>query len=183
MEQWKNNEINKGTYTTNGIAIAVTRKSSTTDDDPDLLVSGAPAYFKGYYPGYSYNALKDARYWAWITLKARARNNAGTVELRSTDPRDTPVINFNSFDTGVTEDGADDKDLQAVVDAMKFSREIFQDLVPLDGSFDEVWPGKNVSTDDELKDFIKQEAWGHHACCTNPIGGDDPTSESGELIA
>ena len=173
LEQWKNNEINKGTYTTNGIAIAVTRKSSTTDGDPDLLVSGAPVYFKGYYPGYSYNALKDVRYWAWITLKARARNNAGTVELRSTDPRDTPVINFNSFDTGVTEDGADDKDLQAVVDAMKFSRTIFEDLVPLDGSFDEVWPGKNVSTDDELKDFIKQEAWGHHACCTNPIGGDD----------
>ena len=73
----------------------------------------------------------------------------------------------------MTEDGADDKDLRAVVDAMKFSRTIFEGLIPLDGSFVEVWPGKNVSTDDELKDFIKQEAWGHHACCTNPIGGND----------
>lgn len=174
MEQWQNNgALLKGTYTTNGIAIAVTRNSSTSDGDPDLLVSGAPAYFKGYYPGYSYNALKESNHWAWITLKARARNTAGTVELRSKDPRDTPVINFNSFDTGSTEDDADEKDLQAVIEGMKFSRNIFDSLVPLDGDFDEVWPGKNVSTDAELKDFAKKEAWGHHACCTAPIGSDD----------
>lgn len=173
LEQWQNEAINKGTYMTNGIAIAVTRNSSTSDGDPDLLVSGAPAYFKGYYPGYSYNALKDSNYWAWITLKARSRNTAGTVELRSKDPRDTPVINFNSFDAGTTDDDAYDKDLQAVADGMKFSRSVFKDLVPLNGDFDEVWPGKNVSTDAELKDFIKKEAWGHHACCTAPIGSDD----------
>lgn len=173
LEQWQNNAINKGTYTTNGIAIAVLRNSSTSDGDPDLLVSGAPAYFKGYYPNYSYEGLKESNHWAWITLKARARNNAGTVELRSKDPRDTPVINFNSFDTGTTEGDADEKDLQAVVDAMKFSRNIFDSVVPLDGDFHEVWPGPEVDTDDKLKDFIKREAWGHHACCTAPIGSDD----------
>jgi choline dehydrogenase-like flavoprotein len=175
LDQWENDPLFKGTYTTNGIAIAVIRKSSVAEDEPDLLISGAPVNFPGYYPNYSYEGLKDAQHWTWITLKARSRNNAGTVELRSTDPRDMPIINFNSFDSGVTTDDADEKDLQAVYEAMQFSRTIFEDLVPLDGGFEEVWPGPNVTTESDLKDFIKKEAWGHHACCTAAIGEDsDP---------
>ncbi|KAJ9200367.1 CAZyme family AA3 [Paecilomyces variotii] len=173
-EQWKNNAIGKGVYGSNGIAIAVTYKSSTADDDePDLLISGAPANFRGYFPGYANDALADAKHWAWITLKARSRNNAGTVALRSADPRDTPVINFNSFDTGVTANGAADKDLQASYEGQMFARKIFKDLIPLDGSFAETWPGTNITTEEQMKDFIKREAWGHHACCTAPIGADD----------
>lgn len=173
LEQWENDPLWRGTYGTNGIAIAVMHKSSTAEDEPDLLISGAPANFPGYYPNYSYEGLKDARHWAWITLKAKSRNNAGTVELRSADPRDMPIINFNSFDTGVTTDGADEKDLQAVYEGMEFSRSIFKDLIPLDGGFEETWPGPNVTTESEMKDFIKREAWGHHACCTAPIGDDE----------
>ncbi|OQE43387.1 hypothetical protein PENCOP_c003G05868 [Penicillium coprophilum] len=175
LEQYENDPFFKGTYTTNGIAIAIIRKSSVAEDEPDLLISGAPVNFPGYYPNYSYDGLKDSQHWTWITLKSRSRNNAGTVELRSTDPRDMPIINFNSFDTGVTTDGADEKDLHAVYEAMQFSRTIFDDLIPLDGGFEEVWPGPNVTTESEMKDFIKQEAWGHHACCTAAIGDDtDP---------
>ncbi|KAJ5984571.1 CAZyme family AA3 [Penicillium waksmanii] len=175
LEQWENDPLFKGTYTTNGIAIAIIRKSSVADDEPDLFVSGAPVNFPGYYPNYSYEGLKDAQHWTWITLKARSRNNAGTVELRSTDPRDMPIINFNSFDTGVTANDADEKDVQAVYEAMEFSRTIFDDLIPLDGGFDEVWPGPNVTSEADMKDFIRREAWGHHACCTAAIGEDgDP---------
>ncbi|KAJ5312062.1 hypothetical protein PENANT_c022G06703 [Penicillium antarcticum] len=172
LEQYDNDPLFKGTYTTNGIAIAIIRKSSVAEDEPDLLISGAPVNFPGYYPNYSYEGLKDAQHWTWITLKSRSRNNAGTVKLRSTDPRDMPEITFNSFDSGVTENDADEKDLQAVYEAVEFSRTIFDDLVPLDGGFDEVWPGPNVTTEREVKDFIKQEAWGHHACCTAAIGED-----------
>lgn len=179
LNHWENNELGilKGVYSSNGLAIAIIRKSSTADGDPDLFIAGAPANFRGYFPGYSRAALKDAQHWTWITLKARSRNNAGTVELRSADPKDTPIITFNSFDAGVTANGAAEKDLEAVYDGMKFSRKIFQDLVPLDGSFTEVWPGPNVTSESEMKDFIKREAWGHHACCTNPIGDDnDPNA-------
>ncbi|KAG5290869.1 glucose-methanol-choline oxidoreductase [Histoplasma capsulatum var. duboisii H88] len=85
-----------------------------------------------------------------------------------------PEINFNSFDAGVTTDGADEKDLQAVVEAVQFSREIFKSVVPIEGSFKEVWPGPERANDTEsLKDFIKKEAWGHHASCTCPIGADN----------
>ncbi|KFY27913.1 hypothetical protein V493_03240 [Pseudogymnoascus sp. VKM F-4281 (FW-2241)] len=177
LTRWTNGigPITKGTYGTNGIAIAVVQKSSIAkdEDEPDLLISGAPAKFKGYFPGYASDSLSDAHHWAWIVLKAHTRNNAGAVTLRSTDPRDMPNINFNSFDTGVTADGAADKDLQAVYEAMTFSRKIFKDLIPLDGDFKEVWPGPNVTTEAQMKDFIKDEAWGHHASCTCPIGADD----------
>lgn len=177
LEQWEENAAWRGTYGTNGIAIAVIRKSSVADGDPDLLVSGAPADFRGYFPGYGDNALRDAQHWAWIVLKAHSRNNAGTVELRSTDPRDTPIINFNNFDAGNMEDMAGDKDLQAQYEGMQFSREIFNSLVPLDGDFTETWPGPNVTTEAQMKDFIKREAWGHHASCTCPIGVDsDPNA-------
>ncbi|KAI9727417.1 MAG: hypothetical protein M1834_008423 [Cirrosporium novae-zelandiae] len=176
LEQWKNNAIDPGTYATSGLAISIILKSSVASesDNPDVIVTGAPAYFKGYYPGYSVDALADARHWAWLTLKAHSRNNMGTITLRSTDPRDTPLINFNYFDEGTTTDDADEKDLQAVLEGMKFSRKIYKDLIPLGGSFTEVWPGEDdYSTDDELKDFIRNEAWGHHASCTCPIGADD----------
>lgn len=175
--------LSKGIYTSNGIAVAMVRKSSAAaaTDPPDLLISGAPAFFSGYYPGYDNFGLSDARHWAWIVLKAHSRNNAGTVKLRSTDPRDTPIINFNYFDTGTTAGGADELDLQAVYEAMQFSRKIFDVLVPLDGAFTEVWPDPlssvNASTEAGMKDFIRNEAWGHHASCTCPIGADgDPNA-------
>lgn len=180
LEKWKAGltAIDKGVYATNGIAIAATQKSSTAGEaefssNPDLFISGAPANFKGYFPGYSYDALEDARHWVWIILKARARNNAGTVKLSSTDATQMPDITMNSFDAGTTADGAADKDLQAVYEAVQFARKAFDDLVPLDGSFTETWPGRNVSAEADVKDFIKNEAWGHHASCTCPIGSDD----------
>jgi choline dehydrogenase len=174
LEQWENNALDKGTYATNGIAIAVLRNSSTSNTAaPDLFISGAPANFRGYFPGYSAEALSDAKHWAWIILKSHSRDNAGTVTLRSTDPRDTPIINFNYFDTGVTTDGADDLDLQAQYEGLMWARQAYADLIPLDGGFTEVWPGPNVTTEEEMKEYIKREAWGHHACCTNPIGADD----------
>ncbi|KAK5049088.1 hypothetical protein LTR84_005511 [Exophiala bonariae] len=174
LKQWqtKPGPFLKGTYATNGISIAIVKKSSVAEGDPDLLISGAPAFFTGYHPGYAAESLKDAHHWAWIVLKAHSRNNAGTVTLRSTDPRDTPVINFNYFDTGNTAGGADEKDLQATYEGMMLSRQIFNDYIPLQGDFEEVWPAQNASTKAAMKEWIKKEAWGHHASCTAPIGAD-----------
>ncbi|WQF77474.1 Putative glucose-methanol-choline oxidoreductase, FAD/NAD(P)-binding domain superfamily [Colletotrichum destructivum] len=165
--------VSKGVYATNGIAIAIVLKSSVAEDEPDLFISGAPAKFKGYFPGYASDSLADAQHWAWIVLKAHSRNNAGTVTLRSTDPRDMPAIDFNYYDAGVNGAGEADKDLQATYEGFEFSRRAFDSLLPLDGSFPEVWPGGNVTSEEDAKQFLKDEAWGHHASCTCPIGPDD----------
>ncbi len=177
LKQWQTQPgpALKGVYASNGVAIAIVKKSSVAESDPDLLIAGAPVYFKGYYPGYSNDAVKDAHHWIWLVLKAHSRNNAGNVTLRSANPRDSPIINFNHFDTGNTANGAADKDVQASYEGMVFARQIFKNYFSLQDSFTEVWPGSQVNTEAQMKDFIRNEAWGHHASCTCPIGADqDP---------
>ncbi|EEY14896.1 alcohol dehydrogenase [Verticillium alfalfae VaMs.102] len=160
----------RGIYGSNGISLGVVKKSSVATGDPDLFIAGAPVAFPGYYPGYSADGTADRKHWSWITLKAHSRNRAGTVRLRSSDPRDMPLVDFNYFAQG----GAEDR--KAVVEGMKLSRRMFRDVIPLAGGFTEVWPGPGVS-DDELEDWVTNEAWGHHASCTCPIGKDgDPNA-------
>ena len=167
LEQWQNNPIFKGVYGSNGLSLGIVKRSSVAStSDADLFIAGAPALFTGYYPGYSDVSLSTKRHWVWVVLKAHSGNAAGTVTLKSTDARDTPIINFNSF----AENG--DKDVQAVYEGMRFSQKIFKNVNFLAGTFKETFPGPNVTTEAELKDFIRNEAWGHHACCTARIGVD-----------
>lgn len=169
LAQWQDDALFRGVYGSNGISLAIIHKSSSaaSTDDPDVFVAGAPANFFGYYPGYTNISLGDSKHWVWIVLKAHARNNAGTVTLKSTDPRDMPDIHFRSFDVG------GDADVQAVYEGMELGRRAFADRISLNGQFSEVWPGSSVTTEAEMKDFIRREAWGHHASCTCPIGADD----------
>ena len=50
-------------------------------------------------------------------LKAHTENRAGTVTLRSADPRDMPVVNFHYFEEGGDKAEAD---LAAVVEGIRF---------------------------------------------------------------
>ncbi|KAH7018229.1 uncharacterized protein B0I36DRAFT_425311 [Microdochium trichocladiopsis] len=173
LKKWRNGatQTAKGVYASNGLSLAVLKKSSVAEGGhPDLVITGGPANFRGYFPGWSGEVLLDSRHWAWIILKAHTRNRAGTVKLRSADPRDTPLIDFNYFTEGA------DKDLQAMREGVDFARDMFKKLIPLDGGFQEVWPGRqNATSDVEIKDFLRNEAWGHHASCSCPIGADgDP---------
>ena len=94
------------------------------------------------------------------------------------------VLISASFDTGTTTNGADQKDLNSMIQALKMSRQalskynndVVLNLLP--GSpFKEFFPGPEVQSDEELGDYIKNRAWGHHASCTNPIGADnDPNA-------
>ncbi|GJC78656.1 oxygen-dependent choline dehydrogenase [Colletotrichum liriopes] len=168
---WKNNIGGplKGAYTTNGIAFGYIKHSSVAEDEPDLFLGGVPAYFNGYFPSYSLHATQDLSIWTWLTLKARSRNNAGTVNLTSANPRDTPKITFHSLGEGI----GGEKDLQAVYEGMKYGIQAFKDLIPLDGSFDRIWPPAETTSEEDLKQFARDEAWGHHASCTAPIGADN----------
>lgn len=160
----------KGGYATNGIAFGYFKHSSVAENgDPDLFLGGVPALFPGYFPGYAEQAVSDLSIWTWLTLKGHSRNNAGVVNLTSTNPRDMPNITFHNFFEGV----GGEEDLQAVYEGMLYGIEAFENLVPLDGSFERIWPDTSISSEADLKEFAKNEAWGHHASCTCPIGADD----------
>jgi len=79
-----------------------------------------------------------------------------------------PDIDFHYFGEG---NDVQQEDLEAVVKGVEFVRDMNQHL----GSLldDEEWPGKLVDTPEKLRAFIQNEAWGHHASCTNQIGADD----------
>ncbi|KAI0798770.1 hypothetical protein GGR55DRAFT_672091 [Xylaria sp. FL0064] len=169
LEKWESGttQPEKGVYASNGGAVAYVLKSSVSDSDSDVIILGAPGAFPGYFPGYSVYALSDKRHWSWLILKAHTRNRAGTVKLVSTDPRDTPNITFNSFAQG------GDDDAQALYEAFLWSRAAMDSYVPTFGAFEENWPGRNVTDEDSIKAWLKDEAWGHHASCTCPMGADD----------
>jgi choline dehydrogenase len=38
------------------------------------------------------------------------------------------------------------------------------------GAVQEICPGPSYDTPQRLREFIQNEAWGHHASCTNKIG-------------
>ncbi|KAK5635148.1 hypothetical protein RRF57_010860 [Xylaria bambusicola] len=171
LEKWEasNNQDSKGVYATNGGAIAYVLKSSVADKDADVIILGAPGAFEGYFPGYSRYTLRDKRHWSWLMLKAHTRNRAGTVKLVSTDPRDMPNITFNNFAQGGEED------LQAVYEAFQWSRSAMDRYIPTFGAFEESWPGRNYTDEEVIKQWLRDETWGHHASCTCPIGAaDDP---------
>ncbi|KAL9059357.1 MAG: hypothetical protein Q9162_001226 [Coniocarpon cinnabarinum] len=179
-QQWLNNPdilALRGAYATNGLAAAFSVNSQTADNsDIDLYLFGAPAEFTGYFPQWGDAAVAQHSHFSWYTLKAHTRNHAGTVQLASADPLDTPIINFNYFDTGTTENGADAKDVAALVEAIGLSREALRQYHTYDilggTNFTEEYPGADVTSDADLEDYIKTHAWGHHACCTAPIGAD-----------
>ncbi|KAJ5985465.1 hypothetical protein N7522_012661 [Penicillium canescens] len=171
LERWEKNGLGgRGVYSSDGFAAAMFYKSSVTADDSyDVFVFGGPINFRGYFPGYSINITERHDWFSWAVLKAHPRNQAGSVTLRSADPLDMPEIVFNSFDTG---SGDYEKDLQAITEAIGVARGAFdRQLVKVS----EVLPGDDVQTEEEIHDYIKNTAWGHHASCTCPIGTDsDP---------
>lgn len=157
-----------GPYTTNGTLAAYMQRSSAADTDPDLFVFSLPVYFRGYYPGYSTDFTQAHDMLSWAILKAHTNNTAGRVRLRSADPRDVPDIDFAYFAEGNDPHG---EDLDAVIDGVEFARSLSQRLGDL--VTDEVLPGPQVRTRDDLADYVRNEAWGHHACGTCTIGTDD----------
>ena len=171
LPAWRNGD-RLSAYATNGIVAGVKHRSRQSDR-PDLFIFGAPVRFEGYAPGFETKATRDHNYFTWAILKGYTRNRTGTVRLRSANPTDTPAINFRYFNDGAG--GLDaDADLVAIRTAVDLTRGInvrARRLALLDGEIDqEVFPGPDVDTPEEIDQFIRRDSWGHHASCSNPMG-------------
>ncbi|HEY6349539.1 MAG TPA: GMC family oxidoreductase [Candidatus Angelobacter sp.] len=170
--QYREWELSRaGVYSTNGAVLSVIRRSSVAEGPPDLFCMALLTNFQGYYPNYSQSFLKDLNCLTWVVLKAHTQNRAGQVTLRSPDPRDTPTINFSYFEEG------EEHDLDAVVDGIQFVRKLMAEARAQKLAVEEC-PGDDKDTPEKLKDFIRRNAWGHHASCTCAIG---PREQKGVL--
>jgi choline dehydrogenase len=182
LEEWKNH---RGVYASNGVVLSIIKRSAQAEGDvPDLYLFGLPGYFRGYFPNYSQqtqNEVKDGvrtanhHRFTWAVLKGSTRNRAGLVTLRSTDPRDPPEIDFHYFDEG--SDGWR-KDLEALVEGVGLAIQIMKatGLNPKT-----LVPDVDLGDPDKLRDFIRGEAWGHHACGTCKIGTDKAAVLDGDF--
>ena len=161
-----------GPYQTPGFLASFLRRS--TDDVPlaDLQVFATPGDARGYYPGYSADALASKQRFSWLVLKGHTENRDGLVRLRSIDPFASPQIDFNYFDEFAP---LADPDLAAVVEGVKFIRRIEAQMQAnlVDDHLEEIWPGPEIETDEEIATFVRKETWGHHACGTSKMGPKD----------
>jgi len=161
--QWRRRR--SGPYAGNGTVLGVVKRSRPELPEPDLFIFGLPGMFRGYYSGYSRDLEVRKDIFTWSVLKAHTNNTAGYVELRSADPRDTPLINFKHFREGNDAAGAD---LDGVLAGVKLVRRMCDRVEYLTRK--EVVPGRMHGSDDQLRQWIADEAWGHHACGTCRMG-------------
>ena len=169
--------------------------------EPDIHAFGIPSKFTGYFNGYSLPAFEPNKF-TWLTLKGHTKHRGGTVTLKTDNPLDYPRINFNFYEDGdektaqiesgelpnennpvAYDDSASSYDLGAMVASVKLIRRIIRKSnqlynqdhgLPEDTAlFKEIWAGANAVTDDELRDVIRAETFGHHPTSTAAIGADD----------
>ncbi len=187
LAQWKHD--GSGLYATNGGALALMMSSSGNQAvrrDPDLFIFGVPAAFRGYYWNWSRELLMPTKgagteqrnLWTWVILKAYTDNDRGRVRLRSGDPLEPPQVDFGSFPD--TPDMP--RDLDALAEAVVRMREINAAVPEL---VREVQPGPAVPAGRSalLDRWIRDEAWGHHACGTCRMGAAPWTADPAELPA
>jgi choline dehydrogenase len=160
FREWRNGA---GPYTTNGVVTSIVKRSASAGAEPDLFMFALLGSFRGYYPKYAQDIVKRKDVFTWAILKGHTRNRSGCVKLRSADPRDVPHIEFNYF---AGEGG--EQDLDAMVEAVETVRDINRacgDVIA-----EEIEPGAECATRDALRRYIRDQAWGHHACGTCRIG-------------
>lgn len=160
----------RGNYASNGVLFSLAMRSRPELQETDLHCFALLADFRGYYRGYS-ERIRRGDYLSWVILKAYASNRAGTVRLRGADPKTPPEIRFRSFS-----DAGGDADLDAVVHAIRTVRRVADSFAELIAEEEE--PGRQRSSDDALRDYVRANAWGHHACGTAAMG---PRDQGGVL--
>jgi choline dehydrogenase-like flavoprotein len=165
-----------GLYATNGGSLALFITSGQQPPGtaiPDVFVFGVPAAFRGYYWNWSRELLRSAigapsverDLWSWVILKAYTHNNGGTVRLRSSSPFAQPEIEFHSFGPAGSA-----SDLDALVAAVGHMREINRANAVIT---EEIQPGSNLPDGSPaLRDWLRTQTWGHHACGTCRMGAD-----------
>ncbi|KAF6840989.1 gmc oxidoreductase [Colletotrichum musicola] len=151
-----------GPYGETGASAGLLFRSSVSENaDADLFFFGAGGgSFRGYYPGFSSDSAADPASWYWSVVKMQTGNAAGTVTLRSADPRAAPEIRFRYFE----EQG--ERDLQALREGVELAMRVFNATGPPYAPFTVIEPHAGVETGQAIMD----EAFSHHVTSTCRMG-------------
>jgi choline dehydrogenase len=152
------------------------KTNHTTNGERDIFMFGIGNFaFRGYWP---LDATSNIPFdlpgtFGLSMVKMNPQSRAGTVKLRSADPRDTPLINFKVFSDGA------DTDLDAMADVASWARRAFGNVAAPLGPIRPTEPPCSSSTPADCrpsdKQWIKDQAFGHHGVGTCAIGrNNDP---------
>ncbi|KAF1953449.1 alcohol oxidase [Byssothecium circinans] len=159
LREWK--EHGTGAYGMGGAPASFIYRTNVSENaDADVYMFGAAgAVFDGYFPGFS-SAQWPANSSFWSVVKMQYQNRAGTVKLRSADPQDTPIIDFNYFAEG------HDHDLAALKEGVEFVLDVYNKTPAPYGPYKVVRPDPSI----DIRQAIMDEAFSHHASSSCPIG-------------
>ncbi|KAJ7042065.1 GMC oxidoreductase [Mycena alexandri] len=161
LQDWINSD-HMNVYAFNPVLSVIITKSNESLAAPDIFTYVAPAFFKGIFRGFSQEVVDNPDGFTAIVLKAHP-SSRGFVRLTGSHPQDPLDIQKMHFEA---EQGPDD--VQALVDGLMRIRTLVE-TSPMAAFVDEeVFPGTNAS----LTEHVFERVFGHHACCTNPIGTD-----------
>ncbi|KAK3936500.1 hypothetical protein QBC46DRAFT_321342 [Diplogelasinospora grovesii] len=160
-----------GSGGTAGVAMITSKHPSYRSERDMFLMGGQGFLFRGFWPDNPIHTPADPRNPYGVSMvKGSSVNNNGWVRLRSSDPTDTPEINFNHYANG------SDKDLEAMRDTVAWIRTVYQrvGITPVEPPCTTTGtPDKDGSCGQDDTDWIQRQTFGHHPSCTNKIGGDD----------
>ncbi|OCL09578.1 GMC oxidoreductase [Glonium stellatum] len=155
-------DVNSG----NGVIYPVFLKTSAAKIRNIYMWCGSFS-FEGFWPGFPEDYGPSQYECAIVHINPHSQ--AGSVMLRSADPRDVPDINLRFYQTGESED------LGALLEAVKWVRSVFSKVPSSLGPFKEKHPcpyPRSNCTDDEQKTYIKEQAYSHHVTSSCAIGAD-----------
>ncbi len=143
-------------------------KSRPDVEAPDIQLQSTCSMMNDH--GLDMQIVKNYGYSLHITLlRPKSR---GKVSLQSNNPNDDPLIDLNMLDH--------EDDLSDLAEGLKLGRKIFAQPAYQRHHKEEVIPGPNVNTDQEIKDMLKQKACHiYHPVGTCKMGnGEDAVVDS-----
>ncbi|KAF1838604.1 alcohol oxidase [Decorospora gaudefroyi] len=172
----------KGPYArggTNSNSFLIQTQHAVENERDMLMFASVGGIFNGFAPttNQTRTPLPPTTF-SWSTVKMHPQNTAGFVQIQSDDPQDVPEVNTNYFVDG------QETDIPAILDTVAFVRKSFASTEAPVGPVVSVSPPcppadileTGYCRDEEVdKDWIKDQAFGHHPTSTNKVGPDsDP---------
>jgi choline dehydrogenase len=165
LRQWR--DEHSGPYGQGAAPVGMLYRSSVSEnEDADLFFFGSQAaLFRGHFDGFSQVQVPRSTFF-WSIVKMQMQNRAGTVRLRSADPQDTPIIDFNFFSQG------GDHDLQALSEGIELAQRIFNVTGAPYGPFEQIEPAPGR----DVRQALMDETFSHHASSSCAMGPANSTS-------
>ncbi len=144
-----------------------------TDSDlpaPDLQFHNAPVYLLEHGLG---APVDERKYFTIMPTQIRPEST-GEIRLASDDPFDSPIIDPNYLEA--------DGDIDPLIEGVRIAREIADTDALSEYCGEEVHPGRDVTSDDEIREFVREHVTTvYHPTSTCKMGDDEMAVVDDEL--